>query len=230
MYAKKVIYLLGLSLAACATPGQVDQRLETWQNEQREDVEALKRAVEASYDRERAMAERLLQAEEGNVEFRQQLSTLEQATQILRARLDSLHTQTFRPSNGPGTASNDALSLYQRALTTYNGKQYVEAAAQFDRVLAAAPYGEWADNAQYWKGECYYGMGKFRQALAEFTKVFAFSKTEKADDAQLKIGRCYLALGERDHAIGAFRKLLEEFAESEYTSTARKELKYLGGL
>ena len=73
-------------------------------------------------------------------------------------------------------------------------------------------------------------MGKFRQALSEFTKVFAFSKTEKADDAQLKIGRCYLALGERDQAIQAFRKLLEEFADSEYAATARKELKYLGGL
>ncbi len=230
MHAKKAIYLVGLSLAACATPGQVDQRLETWQNAQREEVESLKRAVEASYDRERAMAERLRKAEEGNAELRQQLSTLQEATQILHARLDSLHTRPFRPSTGSSTAANDALSLYQRALTTYNSKQYVEAAAQFDRVLAASPYGEWADNAQYWKGECYYGMGKFRQALSEFTKVFAFSKTEKADDAQLKIGRCYLALGERDQAIQAFRKLLEEFAESEYAATARKELKYLGGL
>lgn len=230
MHAKKVIYLLGLSLAACATPGQVDQRLETWQSGQREEIEALKRAVEASYDRERAMADRLRQSEELNVEFRQELNMLRESTQILRARLDSLHTQPFRPSTGPGTASNKALSLYQRALTTYNGKQYAEAAAQFDRVLAASPYGEWADNAQYWKGECYYGMGKFRQALSEFTKVFAFSKTEKADDAQLKIGRCYLALGEREQAIQAFRKLLDEFADSEYAATARKELKYLGGL
>lgn len=230
MHAKKAIYLLGLSLAGCATPGQVDQRFESWQNDQLEEVEALKRAVEASYDRERAMAERLRQTEEANVQFREELIALQDATQILRARLDSLHTRPFRPSTAAGTASSDALSLYQRALTTYNGKQYVEAAAQFDRVLAASPYGEWADNAQYWKGECYYGMGKFRQALSEFTKVFAFSKTEKADDAQLKIGRCYLALGERNQAIQAFRKLLEEFADSEYAATARKELKYLGGL
>ena len=96
-------------------------------------------------------------------------------------------------------------------------------------MLAVAPFSEWSDNAQYWKGECYWGLGNYRQALTEFTKVFAFSKTEKADDAQLKIARCYLALGERNKALTALRKLLDEYPESEYMPAARKEMKYLGG-
>ena len=157
------------------------------------------------------------------------LSTLRDEISGLHARLDSLHTRPLRPVNVSRGQKGDALSLYQNALAIYKQKQYKQAVAQFDRVLAAAPYGEWADNAQYWKGECYYGMGQFRQALTEFTKVFAFSKTEKADDAQLKVGRCYMALEELDQAISAFRKLLTEFAESEYVAVARKELKYLGG-
>ncbi len=229
--SRKAIYVFLCCCAACATPGQVDQRLDSWENAQREDVEALKRAVESSYDRERAMADRLRQAEEGAADMRQQLNALRDETQSLRARLDSLHTRPLRPvSTSRSTRPNeDALSLYQNALAIYNQKQYDQAAVQFDRVLSAAPYGEWADNAQYWKGECYYGMGQFRQALTEFTKVFAFSKTEKADDAQLKVGRCYLALGERDQAKAAFNKLLTEFSDSEYVPMARKELKYLGG-
>jgi TolA-binding protein len=108
-------------------------------------------------------------------------------------------------------------------------KKYSRAIVEFDRLLAAAPFSEWSDNAQYWKGECYWGMGNYRQALTEFTKVFAFSKTEKADDAQLKIARCHLALGERNKALTAFRKLLDEYPESEYLPAARKEMKYLGG-
>ena len=92
-----------------------------------------------------------------------------------------------------------------------------------------APYSEWADNAQYWKGECYYGMGKYGQGLIEFAKIFAFSRTEKADDAQLKIARCHLALGEKQKALEAFRKLLEEYPESEYASTARGEIGHLQG-
>ncbi len=229
-HAKIPLCAFLLGWGACATPGQVDQRLDSWQDAQREDVEALKRAVESSYDRERAMADRLRQAEESAAEMRQQLSALRNETQSLRARLDSLHTRPLRPPSASRSRDDDALSLYQNALAIYNQKQYEQAVVEFDRVLAAAPYGEWADNAQYWKGECYYGLGRFRQALAEFTKVFAFSKTEKADDAQLKVGRCYLALGDRNQAIAAFRKLLAEFAESEYAATARKELKYLGGL
>ncbi|MEC8645430.1 MAG: tetratricopeptide repeat protein [Candidatus Latescibacterota bacterium] len=227
--SKKAIYALLCCCVACATPGQVDQRLDTWQDAQREEVEALKRAVESSYDRERAMADRLRQGEEDAVDMRQQIAALRDEIDSLRARLDSLHTRPLRPAKMGRGQKEDALSLYQNALAIYNQKQYEQAVAQFDRVLAAAPYGEWADNAQYWKGECYYGLGQFRQALTEFTKVFAFSKTEKADDAQLKVGRCYLALGEQDQAIAAFRKLLSEFSESEYVAVARKELKYLGG-
>ena len=175
------------------------------------------------------MADRLRQGEEDAVDMRQQIAALRDEIGSLRARLDSLHTRPLRPAKMSRGQKEDALSLYQNALAIYNQKQYEQAVAQFDRVLAAAPYGEWADNAQYWKGECYYGLGQFRQALTEFTKVFAFSKTEKADDAQLKVGRCYLALGEQDQAIAAFRKLLSEFSESEYVAVARKELKYLGG-
>ena len=93
-----------------------------------------------------------------------------------------------------------------------------------------APYGSWADNAQYWKGECYYGMGKFDQGLTEFTKVFAYRKTEKADDAQLKIARCYLALGEKTSALRAFQQLVDEYPKSEYVGKAKKEISYLHGL
>ena len=86
---------------------------------------------------------------------------------------------------------------------------------------------EWADNAQYWTGECYYGLGKYRQALTAFTKVFAYRKTEKADDAQLKIARCYLGLDEKSKALSSFQKLLDEYPESEYLSKAQKEMQYL---
>jgi tol-pal system protein YbgF len=124
---------------------------------------------------------------------------------------------------------SDVFKIYQGALSEYRHRKYDHALVEFDRLLATAPFSEWSDNAQYWKGECYYGIGKYRQALTEFTKVFAFQKTEKADDAQLKIARCHLAMGERDKALSAFRKLLDEYPESEYVPIARKEMKYLGG-
>ncbi len=72
-------------------------------------------------------------------------------------------------------------------------------------------------------------MGRFRQALIEFTKVFSYSKTEKADDAQIQTARSHHALGDRDAALAAFQKLLDQHPSSEYVEDARKEINYLGG-
>ena len=212
-----------LLLSACATTPRVDERIDQWEATQREEIEALKRAVEATYERERAMAERLSSTEEANAQFRQDLNAL-------RAQHQQLQSEITAPLVAPPPRKKDnVFKIYQGALSEYRSHRYDRAIVEFDRLLQAAPFSEWSDNAQYWKGECYYGIGKYRQAMTEFTKVIAFRKTEKADDAQLKIARCHLALGERDRALAAFRKLLDEYPESEYSPAARKEMKYLGG-
>jgi len=222
-----------LGLVACAsTDPQVTQRMEQWESETREEVEALKRAVEASYDRERALAERLRQTEDVNTQMRQELQVLSEESSATRSYVDSLQETAAAPS--PFRAVSfageiDAAAAYQAAFAQYRKRQYQTALDQFAELLTSAPYSELADNAQYWKGECFYGMGKFPQALTEFTKLFAYQKTEKADDAQLKIARCYMAMGEKDKALSAFQKLLDEYPKSEYLDVARKEMKYLQG-
>jgi TolA-binding protein len=120
-------------------------------------------------------------------------------------------------------------AAYRAALDTYRDRRYREALEGFGDVLRAAPNGNLADNSQYWIGECHYGMGEFRRALAEFTKVFAFAKTEKDDDAQLMIARCYMALGESKQALSAYQKLLGDYPGSEYTGAVRREIEYLRG-
>jgi TolA-binding protein len=225
----KSALVLALGLSACATSTQVDKRIDQWEATQREEIEALKRAVEASYDREREMADRLRQTEESNGELRQELDALVDQNKTMRTERDSMPISPVMPQTRARTNKSNVFKIYQGALEQYRSRKYDRALVEFDRLLQAAPFSEWSDNAQYWKGECYYGIGKYRQALTEFTKVFAFRKTEKADDAQLKIARCHLALGERNRALAAFRKLLDEYPESEYLPAARKEMKYLGG-
>jgi len=228
------VLVLGLGLAGCAGPGrEMAQRMDQVESEMREDVEALKRAVEASYDRERAMAERLRRAEETSAQLGQEMHMLREESATLRVQLDSLQTPSLTAGGGRTrelrNGEADVFRVYRSALDQFRNRQYRSALDQFAQVLSIAPYSEWADNAQFWKGECYYGLGKYRQALTEFTKVFAYRKTEKADDAQLKIARCYLALGEKNKALTAFQKLVDEYPESEYIPAARKEMSYLGG-
>ena len=245
MKSAKSALVLTLGLGACAAPPQVEQPLVQWEEAQPEEgeaLQALEHAVAAAYEREQAMAERVRQLETSNAQLRQALRVLQSQSRILSARLDSLPSRAMPPRGAAKTSNRDtranttadvdnsnAFNTYQGALYYYRHEQYDRALVEFDRLLQKAPMSKWSYNAQYWKGECYYGLRKYQQALIEFTKVFAFSNTAKADDAQLKIARCHLALTERDRALAAFRKLLDEYPDSEYAPVAREQIKQLGG-
>lgn len=174
------------------------------------------------------MAERLRQAEEGGAQLREDLHLVQSQLDLLRRQLAALQPAGAASAAGESAGRPDVLSFYRAGRESYDIRQYDRAIAQFTRLLETAPEDELADNAQYWIGECYCGLGKYRQALTAFTKVFVYAKTEKADDAQLKIARCHLALEEPGKARAAFQKLLDEYPESEYAPTARRELQDLG--
>ena len=244
MKSAKSALALALGLGACAAP-PTEQSPVRWEEVQQEEkseaLQALEHAVAAAYEREQAMAERMRQLEASNAQLRQALKALQSQSRILSARLDSLPRRTMPQrvaANTSGratqtkattdTGKSDAFNMYQGALYYYRHEQYNRALVEFDRLLQEAPMSEWSDNAQYWKGECYYGLRKYQQALIEFTKVFAFNNTGKADDAQLKIARCHIALGEHDRALAALHKLLDEYPDSEYVPTAREKIKQLG--
>ena len=226
----RCIGIVGLALFLCvacaSTNPEMEQRLDNWEVEMSEEIETLKRAVEASYDRERALAERLHQTEEGNAVLRQEM-------QLLRDEMSAARLQVADDDGQEKQMRSAAFSViddYQAALEDYSGRRYNEALDTFTEIVQTVPDNKLADNAQYWMGECYYGMAKYQQALTEFTKVFAYRKTEKDDDAQLKIARCYQALGEREKALAAFQKLVDDFPKSEYVAAAQREMKYLSGL
>lgn len=116
---------------------------------------------------------------------------------------------------------------YDEALRLYNSRRYSEGIAKFDQLLATGGNNSLVDNCQYWKGECYYGMGSYDQAILEFQKVFAFPNSNKYDDAQLKLGLCYMQLNNYERAKTEFNQLLREYPSSEYAGRARS---YLGRL
>ena len=229
VFRSLALLVCAAGLAACAAGGQASQaEPEPWVLETQEDVEALKRAVDASYERERALGEEMKRVEADNTRLRQEIETLAAQLGAVQAQVDSLPMEVSADPKGRSVATPlDVQELYDQAQAHYRRYRYEPALELFEKALQADPYGKWADNAQYWKGECYYGLGRYSQALTEFTKVFAYPKTEKGDDAQLKIGRCYQVQGEDARARAAYQKLIDEFPDSEYAGTARKALQKL---
>lgn len=228
---------IGLLLAVAGLGGcsarqaELAQRLDTSDAELHADQEALRKELAALHRRLQLQADRLRRTEDELVRLRAEMLVAgERADGLSRPLTRAGATQTNPVQARPDvTPALDAAASYQEGRVHYGERRYEEALGPFARIVAEAPKSKEADNAQYWIGECYYGMGRFRQALDAFNLVLAYAKTEKDDDAQLKIARCHLSLGQKAQAIAAFRGLLETYPNSEYVSAAGRELRYLEG-
>ena len=131
---------------------------------------------------------------------------------------------TRKSSAGSGKATESYVSRYQQALSLFRDHRYREALSMFEELLATDTSNDYSDNAQYWIGECLYAMGRYREAIMAFEKVFTFRFSNKNDYAQFKIGQCYYKLGDRERARQEFQQLIDNYPDSELVTRAREYL------
>lgn len=151
--------------------------------------------------------------------------------QILR--LDN-SIRTRRPAPRPQAASVfkpggfNVKNSYETALAEYEARRYESAISGFTEVLTVAATSSYADNAQYWIGESYYGMGNLTKALDAFTKVFDYPKSNKLADAHFKVGLTYIKLKNTDSAKQELRAVVQNYPGTNAAEHARTELGKLG--
>ena len=92
----------------------------------------------------------------------------------------------------------------------------------FLKLLDEMPNSQYADNCQYWIGECNYAKGNYAQAIVEFEKVFAFDTPDKKDDAQIMLALSQRNIGKTDNAESTFSWLIYFYPESEYLNRAEQ--------
>lgn len=129
-----------------------------------------------------------------------------------------------KPAVRKPVATDAEAAIYKKAFDLYYGRDYAGAIGRFEALLKQFPASAYADNCNYWIGECLFAQGNINKAIASFRKVFSFPETEKADDAQLKLGYCYLRLGDRRQAAEEFKKVVSLYPDSEYSERAKEEL------
>jgi tol-pal system protein YbgF len=121
-------------------------------------------------------------------------------------------------ANAPPSSALDAEARrsYDAALALVNGHQYDKALDAFAAFLVRWPDHPNADNAMYWRGECYFARGEFARAAEEFEGTIArFPLGNKVPDALLKLGICQQKLGNPTKAKTYFDRLLRDFPRSE---------------
>ncbi len=191
-------------------------------------IDALERQMRQSQQEQQKQIQRLSDRET-NLETRitllgDRVGRLEKGVTSAPAVETSTPPTPFRSEERQATASS-----YSAALQDYRAGKYRQAVDKFSRFIRLNPSSDLSDNAQYWIGECYYGLSNYRQALAEFQKVFLYPKTNKADAAQFKIGYCYLELGEKTRALAEFKKFISQYPQSENIEKAKKAMAQLQG-
>jgi tol-pal system protein YbgF len=136
----------------------------------------------------------------------------------------SYSASTSKTSSSAAMSGDEYVDNYQNALGLFHERRYQEAVTEFERLLSVNSSHSYADNAQYWIGECYYAMGKYNEAIMAFEKVQSFPKSNKNDYALFKLGQCYTKLGDSESAKREFQQLLDTYPESELVPRARKFL------
>jgi len=123
------------------------------------------------------------------------------------------------------TLNADYRMAYNDALNNYFNRDFLEAIQEFRILIEREPDGAYADNAQYWIGECYYSLEDFESAITEFQKVFTFAENNKSDHALFKIALSYQQLGRYLKAREHMERFVQEYPDSELAGQARDFLK-----
>jgi len=123
---------------------------------------------------------------------------------------------------GPPPAPRE---LYSQAYADYARGNYDLAMQGFTEYLRAYPGTDFADNAQYWIGECLYGKKMYAESIEAWNTLLKdFPSSDKLPDARVKKGMALERLGRRSQALVEYRYVVDRYPTSQAARIARERL------
>jgi tol-pal system protein YbgF len=116
----------------------------------------------------------------------------------------------------PSALDPEAPKAYEAALALVSAHKYDAALDALAAFLVKWPDHPYADNAMYWRGECYFARGDYAHAQEQFAGVVdRFPGGNKAPDALLKLGMSAARAGDQSKAREAYARLAREYPQSQ---------------
>ena len=148
---------------------------------------------------------------------------------------DNLGVAPVPPIRASPTAASEhaapaaePLALYKNAYDDLRAGRHEAAERGFREFVHRYPHHDYADNAQYWLGECFYDQKRYDKAAPEFRTVLTRWPTgNKAPDAMLKLGFSLLALGDADKGGKVLREVPATYPRTEAARLASERLAQL---
>lgn len=172
----------------------------------------------------------------------QRIDQLQQQLQLVEARLEEQQAATAKlaqlaaqkgtavwqkaesasPSKPSTVPQGSPTELYLKAFADYAAGRYQPAIKGFEAFIDNYPGNDYAGNAQYWLGECYYALEDYQQAVTEFEKtVYQYPENGKAPEALLKMVPALRRLNQFEQARDALQLLLRRYPESPAAARAK---------
>jgi TolA-binding protein len=118
--------------------------------------------------------------------------------------------------------SREFMETYTQGLSLFEEGNYREAERVFQRLQISDPPDDYADNTQYWIGECKFGMRQYRESIRAFEEVFIYPNTNKVDDSLIMMASAYIHLNEMQEAAEILRKFQDQYSNSQYAPIAQR--------
>jgi len=178
-------------------------------------------------------------------DFRTEVQTMRETIDELRRSVDRRPPQVVyqappsTPSTGgtatPGSPDADPGQMYENAFLDVRKGNYELAIGQLRDLLTYYGQSEYAPNAHYWIGECFYslagtgvadgGRHYYDSAVVEFTYlVDNYPQSDRIPTALYKLGRCYEELGDLRRSKEMYGRVVDEHPKSLEAKPARNRL------
>lgn len=213
-----IFLLTGAALGGCAVPSQPPGS-----NKMLSDITQLKNAQHQLSQRVDQLQLQLQQLEDRFPEqqrgsFNQQQPAAEKGTTGWQK------AEPGTPDKPSTSAQGSPTELYLQAFADYAGGRYPQAIKGFNAFIDSYPGNNYAGNAQYWLGECYYALEDYPRAVQELEKAaYQYPDSGKAPDALLKLIPTLRRLNRFEQAREAQQLLFRRYPDSPAAARARAD-------
>jgi tol-pal system protein YbgF len=156
-----------------------------------------------------------------------QLDDIAAAQQTLQAQPPANGAPPAQQPQQPQAPPPD--TLYNNALSDYNGGKYNLASQEFADYLKYYGNTDLAGNAQYYLADIEYRNGDYQKAVQDYDRVLEqYPSGNKAAAAQLKKGYALLQIDQKDAGVRELRALIARYPKSLEAQQARDRLRAVG--
>jgi TolA-binding protein len=126
--------------------------------------------------------------------------------------------------------STSSMDLFNEGYRLYANGQYKESLEVLGEFATQSPNHDYADDALFWRAECYLAMNRQLRAVGELERLLKrYPRSDKKSSALWRIGNAYDKLGDSTQALGYYFRVVEEFPSTDVARKASQRVAALSG-